>query len=92
MTWSTDHLEQTVNFDLYLSVFLHDLDHLLGGVGRAVGEEGDEEGDVVHRLEVRPDVLDPAGQLGAVAHVVLEGVGVARHAVLAAHRVLELRQ
>ena len=62
------------------NTFLHDLEHLLGGGGDAIGEEGDEQGNVVHGLEVRPDVLDPPGQLRAVRHVVVQLVGVARHA------------
>ena len=59
---------------------LHDLEHLFGSGGDAVGEEGDQEGHVVHRLQVRPNVLDPSGKLSPVRHVIVQLVGVACHA------------
>lgn len=37
-----------------------------------VCEEADEQGDVVHGVEMGPNILDTAGQLGSVTHVVLK--------------------
>lgn len=51
-------LEDNYVTNTYLSVLLHDLDHFLGGRRDAVGKERDEEGNVVHGLQMGPDVLD----------------------------------
>ena len=37
-----------------------------------VGEKADQEWNIVHCVQVGPDVLNAAGQLGTIAHVILK--------------------
>jgi hypothetical protein len=37
-----------------------------------VCEEADQQRDIVHSVQVGPDVLNTTGQLGPIAHVVLK--------------------
>ena len=50
----------------HLPVLLHDLHHLPGGGWCAVSEEGDEEGDIVHLVEVRSDCVNSSRELRPV--------------------------
>ena len=75
-TGETVGLAKWIIDDTYLSVVLHDFEHLHRSVGCTVGEERDEQGHVVHGFKVGTDILDTSWQLSTVGHVVHEWVGV----------------
>lgn len=55
------------------AVRLHDVQHFARRLGRAVGEQRDEQRDVVDVLQMRLNVLDAARQFGSVRHVKVDG-------------------
>lgn len=62
-------VRRRAHHDANLSVLLHDPQHLLRRLGRAIGEQRHQEGNVVDVLDVRLDILDAAWQFRSVRQV-----------------------